>query len=676
MTTNLDDLLPLFLGEARDRLEKVSGVLGRGQQDAASLGEVKRQLHALKGACRMMRLTELSELCHEAESTLEVTDDDSIDQLVQALDHITTKVEELAAEQQSSAPKVTDEPKDDAKGGPSKSQRTPEVSAAATSDEGYRVRSERIEELADQAARLRVMSRSVETAVEDSFRLAQLAERGVRERKAQQVLATLATMLRQHSVGLERHQREMAVLAKSQLESLVRLQVQPMKPFLLGLARHARELARQLGKEVKVVVSPGDTQLDKGILRALEEAFLHLVRNAIDHGIESSAERKAAGKPVKGNLVLEAESAGSQVLIRVADDGKGLDLDAIVKQAVDSGEITVEEAAELDEEAIAMLACRPGFTTRTSATEVSGRGVGLDAVSESVRSVGGVLRLRTQPGAGVTVAITVPVSRVGERVLIAEIGESRIGVPSSVVRQLKRVPVSALVDEQDAKASGRDLLPENTMSLIDLSHNPDELTLLVCRVAGREIGLVVNTVIAEEEVVLRPVPSIRGVPDLYDGLATLGSGQPLPILSLHQIAAEASVTLGTVGLEERSRSLRVLLADDSPVTREMLRRLLEGGGIHVVSAGNGDEALVLLAGSQFDCLVTDVEMPVIDGLELTRRVRASEELKNLPVIVVSTRDRPEDRLAGLEAGADAYLAKQSFDAQELVALVRSVGLGT
>ncbi|MCP4902498.1 MAG: response regulator [bacterium] len=674
MTTNLDDLLPLFLSEARDRLDNVSALLGRSGHDSAALQQIRRQLHALKGASRMMRLTELSELCHDAEAIVDASGEGGSETLVSAMDQISAKVERLATSLQGTGPQAASATPSDPEKRPAEA-----VQPSVSADEGLRVSMESLDRLADQAARLRVMARSVERTVEDSFRFAQLAERGVREGRAEQVLATLATMLRQLSVGLERDQREMGVLADRQLESLVHLQVQPLRPFLFGLARHARELARQLGKEIEVVVSAGETQLDRKILRALEEAFLHLVRNAIDHGIEDTNDRIAVGKPSKGSLVLEASGTGSMVRIKVSDDGRGIDTDAVIEQAIKRGDVTGEEIDQWSEEAKNLLVCRPGFTTRERATEVSGRGVGLDAVSDSVRSVGGTLGIETRIGSGMTVSVSVPVSRRGERVMVAEVGECRIGIPSSAIRKVSRLAASDLPmtigqDTQEDLPGGVESAT-GALVLADLSQQSSDYILLDCQFAGRESTLVVNSVHGEEEVVMRAVPPVLGFPPVYDALATMGSGRPLPILSLQRLEVEGPPEMDVDATHSQSHTIRVLLADDSPVTREMIRRLLEGGGMDVIPAANGDEAFEKLMSSRFDCLVTDIEMPMVDGLELTRRLRRDETLKNLPVIVVSTRNRSEDRLAGLEAGADAYLAKQSLDAGELIALVKRVGLG-
>jgi chemotaxis protein histidine kinase CheA/ActR/RegA family two-component response regulator len=680
MASGLDDLLPLFLAEAKDRLEKLSFLLGGASVDREEGLEIRRELHALKGASRMMKLTELSEMCHRAEEIFQPGAREHLDEVITIVDQIAQTVEDLTGQSSVGGSKeyeITSQVAGVvASSKPSRERR----SASAGQQDDLRVPSAVVERLADRAARLRIMSMAAGRLVEQSFRLSQLAERGAREAAPEQVLATLATTLRQLSFSLEGGQREVEVLADRQLDALLRLQVQPLRPFLLGLARHGRELASSLGKQVEVRVSVQKAALDRRILRTLEDVFVHLVRNAIDHGIETPKDRAAAGKQVKGQVLIEAEGMGAHVRLTVRDDGQGIDAGQVVRKAVEAGLVSDEEVLSWSDEQKLRLVLRSGFTTRDETTEVSGRGIGLDAVSERVHAAGGTLRIESARGRGTAIKVTVPVSRRGERVMIAEVGDCRIGIPAAIVRSLHRV--DPMTVEQNE--SGKVVAEVFEMGRVDVcllasmteAEQATEVTLLNCRFRDQSLQILVNAVIAEEEVFVRPVPPILGVPKCVEGLATLASGRPLPVLSPRHLLRDAGSFISDERDRFRSRSMNVLLVDDSAVTREMIRRILEGGGITVVSAANGQEAVDILASSNFDCVVTDIEMPLLDGLELTRHIRGTEEKKHLPVIVISTRNRPEDRLAGLDAGADAYLVKQNLDARELIALVKRVGVGT
>jgi chemotaxis protein histidine kinase CheA/ActR/RegA family two-component response regulator len=533
-----------------------------------------------------------------------------------------------------------------------------------------------IDELADRGARLRVVSVAAEGLVDRFFRLATLAERGVGERDPRQVLATLATSLRQVAMEFESGQRIFRRLSDRQLDALLRLQVQPLKPFLRGLAGHVRELADSLGKKLEVQVRAGDAHLDRRIANALREAFLHLVRNSVDHGIESPKERRSAGKEEVGHIRIDAVEDGDRVRIRVVDDGRGIDIDTVIKTAVER-EIVDPEAADVIDHADALqYLFRPGFTTREETSELSGRGIGLDAVAASVRAVGGDLWLESKVGEGTEVTVEVPVARRGERVLVVRVGQHQVAVSASPVRAYRHVDPT-MVEIEEGRLVLR--IRGNVVNARFLSEifgeKPNDVGVMVeMIVGGSPVALVADSIIGEEEVTVRPFPAAAGAPASVDGMTLLASGRPVPVLSL-QRPYEESIIPDASQLVSPAEPIHVLLVDDSLVTREMMRRLLEDAGFTVTGVGSAEDAMLALDRGDVDCLVTDIEMPGVDGLDLTRRLRSDAEHADLPVVVVSTLDRPSDRLAGLESGADAYLTKQGLDVRELVALIHRVGGG-
>lgn len=542
--------------------------------------------------------------------------------------------------------------------------------------EELRVASGVIDDLADRGARLRVLSVAAEGLADRIFRLATLAERGVGERDPQQVLATLATSLRQVAMEFEAGQRIFRRLSDRQLDAFLHLQVQPLKPFLRVLAAHARELAQSLGKKVEVRVKAGDARLDRRIVNALREAFLHLVRNSVDHGIESPGERRRAGKPETGHIRIDATEDGDRVRIRVADDGRGIDIETVIRKAVERKLVDPESAPSIDAAEALRFLFRSGFTTREETSELSGRGVGLDAVAASVRAVGGDLWLESRFGEGTEVTVEVPVARRGERVLVVRVGQHQVAVPASPVRAYRRVEPSMVAIEE-----GRRVLRirGNVVDAWFLSElfgqRPSEIGVLVeMIVGGNEIAVVVDAIVGEEEVMVRPLSVAAGAPPSVDGMTLLASGRPVPVLSL-QRPYEASIVADDSQLIAPAEPIHVLLVDDSRVTREMMRRLLEDAGFTVTGVGSAEDAMLALERERVDCVVTDIEMPGVDGLDLTRRLRDHADYADLPVVVVSTLDRPSDRLAGLESGADAYLTKQGLDVRELVALINRVGGG-
>jgi chemotaxis protein histidine kinase CheA/ActR/RegA family two-component response regulator len=667
-----DDLLPLFLAEAADRLDRLGGLLPAVTTVGEAGARARRELHALKGAGRMLGLSEFASLCHDAEALLENPTAASV-AAAQAIHHRLGAM--VARRLPGAVPAVA--PRGD--GGPGPDSGSPPPSGPPVPKQrepSLRLAPEMMDDLTDRGTRMRVLSVAGGGAVERLFRLAHLAERGVGERAPRQVLATLATALRQLGGELEAGQRRLQNLSEGLLEALLRQQMRPLRPVLESLAAHAQELAEQLHKEVALSVRGGDTLLDRRIIRALQEAFVHLVRNAVDHGIEPPEVREASGKPRQGRIRLDARLEGERVRLEVADDGRGMDPGAIAAEAVRKGELSLAEAEALDRDQSLQLLFRPGFTTRDEASEVSGRGIGLDAVAAAVRGMGGDLWLHSEPGRGSNVTVEVPVARRGERVLLLRVGRCQVAVAAAPVRGFRRHDSRSAAATEGADIQGFGDEPIVLRHLADLTgdERPESGTVVVGAGLGEPVAIVVDEVVGEEEVLVRPLPRGLGVPDLYEGMAVTGLGRPVAVLSWQRVGALSADGWKLSPSSRPSTAVRVLLADDSRVTREMIRRLLEDAGIEVTAVGSAEEALAQLSGPRsFDCLVTDIEMPGLDGLELTRKLRRSPDFADLPIIVVSTRDRQADHRAGLEAGADAYLSKQRLEARELVALVRRAG---
>lgn len=612
----------------------------------------------------MMGLQEVADACHEVEDLLERPDAASRGELEIHGDTLRSLIDTLA---DAGGPKQV--PADTEAEG-----RGSDVAGPKPPREELRVAYDVIDDLADRGARLRVVSVAAEGLADRIFRLATLAERGVSERDPRQVLATLATSLRQVAMEFESGQRIFRRLSDRQLDALLHLQVQPLKPFLRGLAGHARELAGSLGKQLDVRIKAGDAHLDRRIVKSLREAFLHLVRNSVDHGIESPEERRNAGKAEIGNLRISATEEGDRVRIRVVDDGRGIDIEQVVRTAIEREFVDPEAANAIDRGEALQFLFRPGFTTREETSELSGRGIGLDAVAASVRGVGGDLWLESSAGEGTEVTVEVPVARRGERVLVVRVGQHQVAVSASPVRAYRLVD-PAMVEIEEGRLVLRirgDVV--NALFLSEIfGEKPSDVGVMVeMIVGGSPVALVADAIIGEEEVMVRPMPAAAGAPPSVDGMTLLASGRPVPVLSLQRPYDEGTI-LEASELVSPAEPIHVLLVDDSRVTREMMRRLLEDAGFRVTGVGSAEDAMRALDLGGVDCLVTDIEMPGVDGLDLTRKLRSDAEHADLPVVVVSTLDRPSDRLAGLESGADAYLTKQGLDVRELVALIHRVG---
>lgn len=708
MDPEFADLVPLFVEEARDRIERLATCVPQMEGDPQAGVEVKRELHTLKGAGRMLQIAPLAELCHAAEEVIHAAPPGMIPLLTRVVDELSSMVEtvsrggdperdadlldvllraaappppaeeEKKIEEPAPAPEPAPEPAPAAAPAPAPASRQPAQQLGGD----IRVDTASLDAVAERATQVRIMALAGRQVVERIYDLARLAEEGLHEPQPTQVLAVLSTMLRRVAVELEGGQRRLIRSSEEQLEKMLALQLQPLRGSMLSLARHARELARALGREVEVELEGEDTRLDRRIARELDEALIHLVRNSVDHGIEPAELRETHGKPRAGRLQIRASAEGPKVRLVIADDGRGIDFDAVIKKAVSIGLVEGASAQSMGKDEALRLLFAPGFSTRKQITDISGRGIGLDVVANVVNRVGGEVFLDSEPGRGTTFRVEVPVARRGESVMLLRVGQLRLALPSSVARRATRLAPESVIEREgrtfavlaEGNGHGRTERLVPFVPLARLYGQPaEDVQLLIEGLAsGQPLALAVDDVEGEQEVLVRPITRKVATDRLLEGVALLASGEPVGVLS-PAVLAQREYLRGVpsqAGPAVAARRVRILLVDDSLVTREMERRLLEDAGFHVSAASDAQEALALLGEEPFDCVVTDIEMPGMDGFELTAHLRGIEHFAQLPIIVVSTRDRPDDRLRGLKVGADAYLTKQSLDAGELVDLVR------
>ena len=715
MDPEFADLVPLFAEEARDRLARLSATLSRLDEDRGALAEARRELHTLKGAGRMLQIAPLSELCHAAEELLAEPHPGLGRRLVRVADRLSAMVEEVAAGEEPTrdeellalleapgevAPATLAAPAPAAEPAPPPTaEPAPAPAPAAAPPPGaappagperrgaeLRLDALSLDALAERATQVRLLALGVRPVVDRLYELAQLAEGGLREPQPTQVLAGLATMLRRLAIEVEGRERRLVRTADEQIDRILTLQLQPLRDKLQSLARSARDLGRSLGREIDVEVAGEEVRLDRRIVRELEEALIHLVRNAVDHGIESPAARAAAGKPEIGRLRIAAAAEAARVRLSIEDDGAGADPEVVRGQAIAAGLVGETEGRALSREAVWRFLFTPGFSTRRVVSELSGRGVGLDVVASAASRAGGEVFLHSDPGRGTRVEIVVPVARRGEAILVLRVGGLKLGLPASSARRTTRIDPATVIERDGrliarvaAKSSSSTEGADRLVHFVPLGRlcgraDAEGRLLVEGMASGQPFAVSVDDVLGEEEVLVRPLARAAAADLAVEGVALLASGEPIGVLAPAALAERSLAHQPVVPRPAPTlRRVRVLLVDDSLVTREMERRLLEDAGFAVRAVADGFDALSRLAEETFDCVVTDIEMPGMSGLELTAKLRALEHFAHLPIVVVSTRDRSEDRLRGLQAGADAYLAKQSLDAGELVELVRRLG---
>jgi two-component system chemotaxis sensor kinase CheA len=451
-----------------------------------------------------------------------------------------------------------------------------------------------------------------------------------------------------------------------------------------GLQRAVRDLAKAAQKDIELIIEGATLELDRAIIEGARSALLHLVRNAVDHGIEMPAERLARGKPARSSLLVRAAIHGDRVEVSVADDGRGIDLEALRAHAQRRG---LDPPA--DERELVALIFRPGFSTARMVTDVSGRGVGLDVVCTQVESLRGELELEFEQGKGTTFRMRLPLAASSLRGLLVQVADQLFALPNSYVQSLMRVGQDSI-----AKSDGRDVLltadgPVPLCSLGEVlglaAYEPRDVTasdakLLIVLLAadGRSVGLSVDRWHTEQDLVLKPfgrrVRRLRHV----SAAAVLPTGQVSLVLKPHELVRSAyalrprRMLSQSVAPTEVSKKKRVLLADDSVTTRTLERSILESAGYEVITAADGEQAWKLLQERGADIVLSDVEMPRMDGFTLAETIRKSARFRELPVVLLTALSTEKDRARGLASGADAYLVKTAFDQDNLLKTLRQL----
>ena len=464
--------------------------------------------------------------------------------------------------------------------------------------------------------------------------------------------------------------------------------VSRMRPFadgVHGLPRLVRDMARSLGKKARLEIRGETTDVDRDVLEKLESPLSHLIRNAVDHGLEMPEVRTAAGKPEAGTIRLEAWHRAGMLSLTVADDGRGVDLEKLRKKIVDRGLNTTEVVRQMTEAELLEFLFLPGFSTAAQVTEFSGRGVGLDVVHDTVRRIGGSVRVSSKPGAGTTFHLQLPITLSVIRAVVVEVAGEPYAFPHTRIDRLLRVPretVRSLEHRQFIVVDGQNIGLVLAGQLLDLPAEPPKeshLPVVLLSDATGTYGLVVDAIHGEQDLVVRPLdPRLGKVPNL-SAAAILDDGTPVLIADVEDLvrSMDQFIQSGTLRrCEPRdlgpARKKRVLVVDDSITVREVERQLLLHKGYDVTVAVDGMDGWNQVRAGHFDLLVSDVDMPRMSGLQLVAAVRGQEEFRHLPIIIVSYKEREEDRIRGLEVGANAYLTKSAFHDNRFVEAVEDL----
>ncbi|MEN2394637.1 hybrid sensor histidine kinase/response regulator [Pseudomonas halotolerans] len=504
---------------------------------------------------------------------------------------------------------------------------------------------------------------------------------------ARRLLAETQQLLAQKTAEMDEFAWQAGQRAQVLYDTALACRMRPFADVLSGQARMVRDLGRSLGKQVRLEIEGDKTQVDRDVLERLEAPLTHLLRNAVDHGIESPEQRVLAGKPAEGLIRLRASHQAGLLVLELADDGAGVDLERVRRSVVERGLSPEQTAANLSEEELLTFLFLPGFSLRDTVTEVSGRGVGLDAVQHMVRQLRGAVVLEQTAGAGSRFHLEVPLTLSVVRSLVVEVGGEAYAFPLAHIERMCDLAPEDIVQVEGRQHfwhEGRHVGLVAASQLLNRpasQNNNQALKVVVIREREAIYGVAVERFIGERTLVVLPLDERLGkIQDISAG-ALLDDGSVVLIVDVEDLLRSVDKLLDTGRLERIARQnqtqtprKRILVVDDSLTVRELQRKLLLNRGYDVAVAVDGMDGWNALRAEDFDLLITDIDMPRMDGIELVSLLRRDNRLQSLPVMVVSYKDREEDRRRGLDAGADYYLAKASFHDDALLdAVVELIG---
>lgn len=482
-------------------------------------------------------------------------------------------------------------------------------------------------------------------------------------------------------------QRIFTALSSRLYQVVLDCRMRPFADVAQGFPRMVRDVARTLGKEARLEILGLTTPIDRDIMDRLEAPLSHLLRNALDHGMEFPEDRMHAGKARQGLLKLEAGHSAGTLLIEITDDGRGIDVENLRRQIVARQFASAEIAEKMSEAELFEFLYLPNFSLKREVTEISGRGVGLDAVQSMVREVGGEMRVSSKRGAGTRFQMFLPLTRSVLRTLVVQIANEPYAFPLAKIHsvtKISREQIETVEGRQHFTHQGEKIGLVVAHQVLGLDYNSNgttELPVIVLEDHGRMYGVLVDKLLDERELVVIPLDRRLGKVSNVSSAALLPDRSPILILDTNDIIRSIEHLVSGERLygiarakaqEENARTKRLLVVDDSLTVRELERKLLSAGGYEVDTAVDGLDGWGALRTGNYDLLITDVDMPRMDGIELVHLVRKDARFKSLPIVIVSYKDRPEDRQRGLDGGADYYLTKTSFQDQTLLRVVHDL----
>lgn len=728
--SELKDLMAIFKAETEDhliKLEKGLINLERRPGDLDLLKDLSREVHTLKGSARAFGLTEIQDIAHQIEDIFEAVKEKKVsfdsykaEEIFKGLDAIRILLEgSLNAEKVSpnspgickalEAPLLRPE-----ESGRLKPEPDPTLSFGQDrppplrwKEEYIRIPLSRVDELLYlvgevviqrmnspakilQAKKISKFTREAQKAISN---LGELIKKELRGRdgeilKCVSQCDAMMERLREHTqklydqVSSEAFQLDPII---DQLQSKIkRVKMLPLSTIFDGFPRMVRDIALQQGKEVRLEISGEETELDKKVLERIKNSLIHLLRNSIDHGIEEPEDRKRQGKATHGTIRLSAFNEGDNVVISVEDDGKGIDLEEVKENVLKKGLVSERDLSRMTDQELLNLIFLSGYSTSQKVNELSGRGLGLDIVFKEITGLKGRVMVTTQKHKGTIFKLVLPLSIAIIQVLFVKVKGMIFALPISSVNECLRVDqkeISTIEGRMTFSLRGHivPLLPLSEVLRIRLPVEEEDKKkplswVVVLGDLHQQVGFIVDEIVGEEEVFIKSLGRFLGKVRYVSGAVVMSNGEVIVVLDVEDLLKHSDLSLPVSKIQVESanpnrKKGRILVVEDAFSTRELERSILENKGYQVDTAVDGLDAMSRLATESYDLILSDIEMPRMDGFELCRMVKSNEAYKRIPVVMVTALQKEEDKRRGMEVGAAAYLVKSHFNQANLLEII-------
>jgi len=731
MAFDIAKFIARFAEEAREHVEALNrGLveLEKNPGDEENLNAIFRAAHTIKGSSRMLKLTTITEVAHKLEDALGSLREKRISHspelaglLFRGVDALAAMIEKVSVGEQISMDNVAlcealaQAAQDSLPAGSASAGSEPVKKNQAESDhlavpgirsdseppsaqpakpaspsESIRVKSEKLDDL------IRLMGEVVSHRNKLKQRILDVS---VLEREAKQTLDVCSRVCDGESLAnarsLHRGLKQLLTVMKQDKtlqdiltaefqEKALMLRMVPLSSVFDPLHRLVRDISNALGKDLDFEINGSEIELDKKMVEKLSDPLVHMLRNAIDHGIEEPQVRQEAGKPPKGRVHLSAAYDSGNIVIELLDDGAGISTAKIREKALARKLFDAAALDSMPEPALLDLIFLPGFSTSGIITDISGRGVGMDVVKRNiVEDLKGTVQISTKEGIGSTFSIRLPMTLAIMRVLLISCRGMKFGIGTHYVIEIINITADEVIDVVGRKALRlrEEFIPVADMAdVLKIAQNGqkkrDRHLMLIVQIGSEKMGFMVDSVLDEEDMVIKALPDHLKQVRLVSGVTISGRNEIINILNMPAVMEAARHAKGgrqeSLADETAGQEVNILVVDDSVNTREIEKSILEAYGYRVTIAGDGLEALAIAEESKFDLVITDVEMPRLDGFSLTERLRSNDTYKDVPIIIVTSREKDEDKRRGISVGANAYIVKGSFDQSNLVDTVQNL----